>query len=127
MKQADLHWLAGLLEGEGCFLLALSRALGYRYAHARIDLAMTDYDIMARAANLLGSRVRKTTYKRDPSPLTGKPYKPIYKTSVYSLRAEKWMSILYPLLGKRRQKQIRLVFSHLAAVRVKPWGQRHEV
>ena len=45
MKPEDAAWLAGLLEGEGCFR---------RTNHTPIiQLSMTDQDVTARAANLM--------------------------------------------------------------------------
>ena len=119
----DLHWLAGLLEGEGCFLLATTKACGYTYYHPRIDLSMTDEDIVKRAAKLLGSSYRPVKFRVRLK--GGTLSKRTYKTNVYSTRAVEWMKRLLPILGKRRQKQINSVFAKRAKIRNRPWGKRH--
>ena len=50
MDSKDLYWLAGLLEGEGCF--SSHRKSGY----PSIVLQSSDKDIVKRAALLCGGR-----------------------------------------------------------------------
>lgn len=89
MRLQSLYYLAGLLEGEGCFTRD-SKAI-------RLALAMTDYDTVQRAATLLGSRVCGP-YD------TG--HKPSYRTTVTGKNAVAWMLTLYPLLSQRRRARI---------------------
>src|SRR5438552_15840203 len=49
MEPSDLRWLAGLLEGEGTFLRPVPSAP----RAPLIRLAMTDHDVVRRAAGLL--------------------------------------------------------------------------
>ena len=51
MKTKELHWLAGLLEGEGCFTFNTYSPV--------IMLAMTDEDEVRRAATLMKSLKQK--------------------------------------------------------------------
>lgn len=113
----DLHWLAGLLEGEAWFGVAKTRARNKVYLHPRIDLATTDEDIVRRAAKILGTHCRSRARKGN--------YKQVYQTIVYSTRALTWMKRLFPLLGKRRRAQIAAVIKQREAIRNKPWGKRH--
>lgn len=97
----DLHWLAGLLEGEGSFM----HPSPSRPRSARISLESTDRDIVERAASLFGINfiyVRKNG-----------PNKDSYQVQVSGARAELWMRKLLPLMGIRRQSRIRDVLELL--------------
>ena len=50
----DVYWLAGWLEGEGCFNLHPSR---HCYRYPRISGCSTDKDIMVRVGKLLRVKV----------------------------------------------------------------------
>jgi hypothetical protein len=101
MKTAmkNLVWLAGLTEGEGCFgaLTSWGRVQPF------IDIAMSDEDVVRKAANLFGTKVHKKLDGRKPQ------YKAQYKLRVTGRRAVGWMMTFYPLLGMRRQERIRTV------------------
>src|ERR1035437_5348075 len=122
MTNKELCWLAGLLEGEGGFLLATSRALGRLYLHPRIDLAMTDKDIVVKVATLFGGSFRLQKY----SITKQRGYKPVWKTSSYSSKAAALMLSLYPLLGKRRRKKINEILKEWQRTRSRPWGKRNQ-
>ena len=79
-------WLAGLLEGEGCFYLQNKKYPG-------IKLQMCDEDVVVRAAALMKSKVNHYGNTR--------------VTRLYGVYAIEWMMILYTLLGKRRRERIR--------------------
>ena len=75
MKERDLAWLAGLLEGEGSFL----KAPPSNPNCPRISLEMTDKDIVERAAALMeGKAVKRETLK---NPLWKSTYRVIIKGS----------------------------------------------
>jgi hypothetical protein len=94
-KLPDIRWLAGLLEGEGYF--------GYD-RRPKIVLQMTDQDVVARAAYILGARCVGPYQQKG----IGKSNrKPLYITQTYSNRAAGWMMILYTLMGARRRGAIR--------------------
>lgn len=88
----DIYWLAGLLEGEGCFGLSGSKG------SARISLAMTDLDIIEKAAGILGGTVRQ--YPPKPN------RKQVYKVEIFSSKAVGWMMTLFPLMGERRKQRM---------------------
>jgi len=96
MEIKDIHWLAGLLEGEGCF--------GLSSGCIRISVHMTDEDIINRAAEILGARVRKE--KLQPN------RKQCWATAIYSSEAAGWMMTLYSLMGKRRKETIENALVH---------------
>lgn len=92
----DIIWLAGLLEGEGCF--------GLSGDVARVTVAMTDRDVIDRVALLFGSNVRVSQPKHIRK--DGTLAKVVYTTAVYGCRGAAWMMTLYSLMGDRRQKTI---------------------
>ncbi len=93
-RLVDIYWLAGLLDGEGCFLSG----------HAdqpRIALCMTDEDAVQRAAELL--RPRSMSLKNEHRPNR----KVQYRIDLAGRKAAGWMMTLYPILSLRRQAKIR--------------------
>lgn len=126
IQPADLHWLSGILEGEGSFGVRKVVRRGdtlhapRRYSDPIIQLSMTDEDVVRRAAALLGAWCNR--YDK-----TGPNRKPRWATSVVSGRAAAWMTILCPLMGSRRQERIREVLAGWEAIRHLPRGARGEV
>lgn len=94
MRTEDIHWLAGLIEGEACFS-PTQTPQGKVYP--RLPLGMKDHDVLLRAARLLGKYPRQWENHKT---------KPFYMLQVSGRRAVEWMMTLYPLLGRRRQAQI---------------------
>jgi hypothetical protein len=89
----DIAWLAGLLEGEGCF--------SKRGNCITIQLYMADRDVVERAARLLGAL---SVGVRD---YTNSKWKTCYYCTVSGPPAAAWMMTLYGLMGTRRQARIR--------------------
>jgi hypothetical protein len=98
MRKQDLYWLAGVLEGAGCFTISKSLV-------PRIVVAMIDKDIAIRAARLMGcANVRFLK-------ISPKHRKRQYQAYVFGDEAVALMILLSPLMGERRQRQIRNVLS----------------
>lgn len=95
MQKSDLNWLAGLLEGEGSFLLGPPS----RSHLPIIRVEMVDGDVIRRAAELLGVGVVRLPARR-------KKWKPTFVATTYGKPAVLLMRVLRPLMGERRQKQI---------------------
>lgn len=93
VNQENCQWLAGLLEGEGCF---------YFKGTPKILLSMSDEDIVARVAELFGS-----TYNKQSPHGIGKKY--MFNTSVCGIGAIEIMNILLPYMGLRRTAKIKEV------------------
>lgn len=83
----DICWLAGLIEGEGCF---------YRSHSITLRLSMTDEDVIRRAATLMGTTVF------GPHERSGNR-QPIFYCAIHGKDAAAWMMTLLPLLGIRRR------------------------
>ena len=115
VKTTDLHWLAGVLEGEGSFTVNRGHTIRNQNPTPIISLQMCDYDIVRRVCYLLDQNiniVRATNTHR-----------PVYRVSIANARAIGWMFTLYLLMGERRREQIRIVVdawkSHKARIRAR--------
>ena len=104
-SDTEVAWLAGLLEGEGSFLMARCRAgdewdkqrdHGYRYP--KIVVGMTDEDVINRVAAMFGTSVYKLP--RQPQ------RKQAWRSQIMGAQAAIWMKLLYPWLGERRRAKI---------------------
>lgn len=105
----DLAWLAGLLEGEGSFMVGPPSAP----RRPAIQMSMTDGDVVARAAAILGCRVFVIRPRK-------KHWSVAYGLRLRGLGAVRWMTALRPFLGKRRQGQVdRAVASYQSRSRTK--------
>lgn len=96
----NIAWLAGLLEGEGCFYAGTRKVGDATYRRVALQLLMTDLCPVKRAADLM--RVPWVKSKR-----ITKGGKPLYRTNAHGRKAAQWMMTLYPLMGERRQAKIR--------------------
>ncbi|MCC7450619.1 MAG: hypothetical protein IT324_24610 [Anaerolineae bacterium] len=97
MDERTLHWLAGLLEGEGSFLKPPPSSPN----NPRITLQMTDEDVIQRVCGIF----ELTYYQRSRKNIGNR--KPLYKVTFRGSRAAELMGQLYPLMGQRRQSPIK--------------------
>lgn len=111
MKEQDLYWLAGLLEGEGYFTYSKS---------ATISLQMTDRDIVERVSNLFGGKSIIETKAR------AKQNKDSYHCRIHGQAAVDLMEQLLPLMGNRRQDKIREVLARHAN-RTNTWSNKRKL
>jgi hypothetical protein len=91
MTNEDTIWLAGLLEGEGTFDL-------HRDRYPRVRVAMTDRDVVGRAATLFGSSIRLS--------LKRLPYKATWHAEITGAKAVAIMRAVLPHMGSRRSGKI---------------------
>ncbi len=91
VSTADLHWLAGLLEGEGCF--------SHHKSTPVVSLGMTDFDVVERAHRLVPGAGKLAVS------IVGQN-KPMHRWSVHSRDAIALMMTLYTLMGERRRARI---------------------
>lgn len=119
-NEQEILWLAGLLEGEGCFIWHVRKD---GRSDARIELHMTDEDVVKHAAKIMGCECR-----------TKKKHKPHHKTpflaSISGEGAASIMKQILPFMGMRRSAKIEEVLdSHNARVtrseaNVRSWAKR---
>jgi hypothetical protein len=109
MSRLELGWVAGLIEGEGCFFVTTRSAGGYGpYSYARVTVCMTDRDVLERLQQVTGvGTLEKVRERKDPA------HKPISQWIVCRHEeAIELMRLIYPLMGSRRQAKIREVLAH---------------
>ena len=107
----NIAWLAGLLEGEGSFVF--NRKAGGR-CDVRIQLNMTDQDIIERAAKMLGRSVYRAQRGGD---------KPQWYVRTTGIKSISWIMTIYGLMGARRQKKIRELLAYWKAQPI-PYNKR---
>lgn len=95
----DLLWLAGLLEGEGTFDAHCGK-------YPRIRLAMTDRDVVGRAASLMDTTLRLSLH---PAPV-----KATWHSEISGPRAAQIMREVLPHMGARRSAKIAEVLGVVA-------------
>lgn len=110
MSPVDLAWLAGLLEGEGCFMLTrLSKEQLGTYRYPLIRLGMVDQDVIERAHSLTGFGTVSHQY---PPSHRARQVQPTWVWAVSRTKeALLLMRTLYPHMGARRREQIDAVLS----------------
>ena len=96
MTDNELHWLAGLLEGEGCFTTKSGD-----HSRCRVIVKMCDEDVIDKAWELMPDAKKYTIEHKNPKHST------IY--SLELMKQEKVVEVMlavYPLMGKRRKARI---------------------
>jgi hypothetical protein len=94
MSDVDVAWLAGLMEGDGCFFLN-------KHYGPRVQLTMTDFDVVRKARDKTGACGSVREYQ----PVGGR--KPALKWEVSGKLAIDLMKKLLPHMGERRSLKIR--------------------
>jgi hypothetical protein len=100
VRESDLHWLVGILEGEGTFVAGSPSAPGLPL----VRVSMTDRDVVDRVGSILHRSVTPLRPRQDD-------YKVPYCTSVKGAPAVELMRLVEPLLGERRRGQIARVLA----------------
>lgn len=102
MSEVQAAWLAGLLDGEGCFDSPRD--------NPRIRVKMSDLDVVLRAADLMDA---KTYMER--TPMHFDYYKPCMVAQITGDRAVAVMRAVLPYLGSRRSGKVtELILAHTA-------------
>jgi hypothetical protein len=100
VRVRDLYWVAGMLEGEGCFTPQRRTSNSGAHAGYLIQVTSVDTDILYRIQAICGGsvggpyRVRKTTHN------------PTYQWRLYGAAAKELMESIHHIMGERRQRQI---------------------
>lgn len=103
----DTVWLAGILEGEGCFD-------SHRGKYPRVRVVMTDRDVVGRVATLFGSSIRLT--------LLPAPKSSTWHAEVQGDKAVAVMEAVLPYMGARRSAKIAEILSAYASRRTADWS-----
>lgn len=99
----QLHWVAGILEGEGSFGVDNRKSSGYT---CRVAVTMTDEDIIRRAQEYTGVGRIYGPYEVKKSNLGPGPYKPRYQWVTQGKQAVDLMRGVYFFMGQRRRARI---------------------
>lgn len=102
----DLYWLAGIIEGEGCFNIhhKIYKRKNHTdlYYTVRLQVTMIDRDVIERVAKLWNSSI-STQSKWANKRKGGKTW---HATYISGPKALSWMMTLYSLMGSRRKSKI---------------------
>ena len=101
ISESDIMWLAGLLEGEGCFDQTNTKV-------PRVRLRMTDADVVDRMAMIIGAHI--TRVKTVPPRGLGKLES--YSLEIGGISAIELMKQLLPQMGGRRSNKIREILQN---------------
>lgn len=106
IPREDAAWLAGILDGEGCFDAPRN--------NPRIRVKMSDLDVVLRVATVMGA----STYMERPR---FEDYKPCLVAQITGDKAVAVMRAVLPWLGSRRTaKATELILDHTARQAAKP-------
>lgn len=108
LPSSDIAWLAGLLEGEGCFYMRQGgkyRGVPYQ-RYPAIDVAMTDKDVIMRVCAMWNRKVVGMTGRGKSR---NKNWQTLWRAGITGTTAIAWMFTVYPFMGARRKAKIREV------------------
>jgi len=108
---AELAWLAGLLEGEGSFLTISNHVGGKVYRYPKIVISMTDRDVIGHAARLLNGN---DVYPLPPDK-RGRSKLPAFRAGVSGKEAAGLMRAMRPWMGERRGAAIDAILAEYDA------------
>ena len=97
MNTIEIAWLAGVLEGEGCFSLQYTK---YRLPDIRVHVWMTDLDVIASLQRVTNVGTIQHQYRHGQKDQDG------WIVSK-NKDAASIMMMVFPLMHKRRQEKIR--------------------
>lgn len=101
-NEADRGWVAGLIEGEGCFTFnkQFKAKTGLTYHYPKFQLKMVDFDVVRKLADLLDI---ESIYINNPS---GSQKQKQYAVMAHGDLAIEIMLTIRDLMGDRRRQKI---------------------
>lgn len=105
LDRTDAAWLAGLLDGEGCF--------DNPRGNPRIRVKMTDLDVILRAADVMDATTHME-YDHRPT-VTGGKRSDLMTAQVTGDKAVAIMRAVLPWLGSRRSAKVTEIITEHAA------------
>lgn len=100
LDDTSLAWLAGILEGEGSFIVVRNHVGGKIYLYPMIEVNMTDQDIIVRVSDMFGTKPYGPFQQRQGR------RKPFWRACVSGSPAANLMNQLLPVMGERRSAQV---------------------
>ncbi len=119
VSKAQTMWVAGLLEGEGCFLIYWKTSTtGETYPAYRISCNMTDEDVLQRLSEWTGN-VAKIT---GPYDLGNPKHKPFWRWHIHKRAyVQDLCEKILPYMGERRSAKIRELLATAEQYPPKRW------
>lgn len=95
--EENLPWLAGILEGNGCFGVRVKRSTYSPY----IEIQLVDEQLLSAIAWFFETSVLMSTNSQQPD------WQPMYRTTLYQKKKVMWLlTRLIPYFSKRKQLQV---------------------
>lgn len=107
-KTNDIHWLIGIIEGEGCFNLSLKKKKGKsaRAYHPRIQITNTNLTMIEECKRIL-SENGLSCYFYCNLPVNKKPY---YRLEVAGFkRVKRFYGVFLPFFRSRKEQVVKLL------------------
>jgi len=103
MDELDTAWLAGWLEGEGCFSIRKIKQGSRQYDYPIVTASSTDFDTLERVQSIAGGKI----YEARPQ---NPNHSMCWRWQLYGKdEATSLMLTLLPLMSKRRRERIQEV------------------
>lgn len=119
ISSKDLAWVAGLLEGEGCFSSCNTGSGGHygkkRYSYPQIQVTMVDLDVLERLLEIVG--IGSIT---GPHRVRSEHHNPTWGWKVTGAKAAKLMELIKPHMGLRRTARIEEALNDYNPIRTVP-------
>lgn len=96
LTDVETAWLAGIYEGEG--------SCGIRGSSIRVEIVMTDEDVMTRIHELTGIGSLRPVARRNSE------YKQAFRWACGSQAAYDFLALILPWLGQRRTERVNEAF-----------------
>ena len=107
----ELAWIAGIWEGEGCWVYRKGRPSRKEKSYLRMQMVMTDEDIMERVGAIMDGR--KITYSDGGPAHKAAGQKPVYGITLQGKSASRWTDLMKPYLGKRRLEKYQFIMEQI--------------
>lgn len=106
MSPEEVAWVAGLLEGEGCFFITWSQTRVGEYPRMQLRCCMTDEDIVRKLYSMVGGKVSGPIQKKKVSADGQLPKLQWLWVMGRRNGAEDLMKRIRPYMGTRRGAKI---------------------
>jgi hypothetical protein len=117
----EIAWAAGLFEGEGC--MHFRGTVGKRGGNAQMRLTMTDSDVVARFAVIMGCG---NSYFSHTPVHRARGEKPLYTWVVYTAsQIIQCLELLMPWLGDRRRVKAKETIAFAKQIEVHKGSKTH--
>ncbi len=108
MRAVEKAWLAGIIEGEGSFYTSKRKVKEGFVLHARVEVQMTDEDVIRRIHELTGVGYVMERNKRHSH------WKQAWRWGVSGIPALRIMKAILPYMHSRRSERIEEIMREVA-------------